>query len=47
MPEKIEKAFFTTVETLSRWCKTIYVRERPVNAILNSEEVLRSTCRPV
>ena len=40
MPDKIEKADFTTVETLCGWCKPVYVRERPDNAVLTSDEVL-------
>ena len=37
---KIEKAIFTTVEALCCWWKPVYVRERPDNAVLNSNEVL-------
>ena len=40
MPEKIEKAVFTTVEVLRGVCKPIYVRERSDNAVLTSEKVL-------
>ena len=40
MPEKIEKAVFTTVESLCGWCNPVYVRNRPDNAVLTSEEVL-------
>ena len=35
-----EKAVFTTVEGLRGWFKPVYVRERPDNAVLTSEEVL-------
>ena len=38
--EKFEKAVLNAVEALWGWCKPAYVRERPDNAVLTSEEVL-------
>ena len=40
MPGMIEKAVFTTVEVLCVSWKPAYVRERPDNSVLPSEEVL-------
>ena len=36
----IEKAVCTAVGALCGRCKPVYVRERPDNAVLTSEEVL-------
>ena len=40
VPGKIEKAVFTTVETLSSSCKLVYVRGRPDKAVLTAEVLL-------
>ena len=36
MPE-IHNEVFTAVEALCGWCKPVYVRKRPDNAVLSSE----------
>ena len=43
----MEKAVFTTVEILWRWCKPVYVWEARYNAVFTAEEGLWSTWRPV
>ena len=40
MPERIDKAVFTTQETLCGWWEPAYMLERPDNAVITSEEVL-------
>ena len=34
MPQKIEKADFSSQEALLSWCKPVYVRESSDNAVL-------------
>ena len=34
------KTVFTTEEVLCSWCKPVYMRETPYNAVLTAEEVL-------
>ena len=36
MPQKIEKADFSSQEALLSWCKPVYVRERSDDAVLTS-----------
>ena len=47
VPEKMEKAGFTTVKVLWSWCKPVYMWEAPYNAVFTAEEGLWSTCSPV
>ena len=37
---KDRETVFTTEEVLCSWCKPVYVRETPYNAVLTAEEVL-------
>ena len=37
VPIKMAKSFITTVEVLYSWCKLVYVRETPYNAVFTAE----------